>query len=219
MNAQGPTGPGTNPTVVLDPVVVRFVADGSEGATRHDGPPDPASGREALERLQGHAVPRPPADERWIAVPVAGGREVPVRVVRPPDTTGALPVVLFLHGGGWVFGSARTHDRLVRELATRSRAAVVVPEYSRAPEARYPVALEESLDVVRWIRRTGAAHGLDGERLAVAGDSAGGNLAAALTLLLGGEPGPRPRALALFYPSPTRPRRLRRSRRSRTVRA
>ncbi|MYT20631.1 alpha/beta hydrolase fold domain-containing protein, partial [Streptomyces sp. SID7760] len=84
---------------------------------------------------------------------------------------------------GWVFGNAHTHDRLVRELATGVNAAVVFPEYDLSPEARYPIALEQNYAVARWITAEGCAHGLDRSRVAVAGDSVGGNMSAALTLL------------------------------------
>jgi acetyl esterase/lipase len=108
---------------------------------------------------------------------------VPVRIVKPAGAQGPLPVVLYVHGAGWVFGDAHTPDRLVRDLAIGADAAVVFPEYDRSPEARYPVALEESYAVARWIVAEGAARGLDASRLAVAGDSVGGNMSAALTLL------------------------------------
>jgi acetyl esterase/lipase len=88
-----------------------------------------------------------------------------------------------MHGGGWVLGNAGTHDRLVRELAVGAGAALAFVEYDRSPEARYPVAIEQGYATARWITTEGAAHGLDATRLAVAGDSVGGNMTAALTLL------------------------------------
>ena len=88
-----------------------------------------------------------------------------------------------MHGGGWVLGNAATHDRLVRELAVGADAAVVFVEYDRSPEARYPVAIEQGYAVARWIVREGDVHQLDYERLAVAGDSVGGGMTAALTLM------------------------------------
>ena len=88
-----------------------------------------------------------------------------------------------MHGGGWVLGNAGTHDRLVRELAVGTNAALVFVEYDRSPEARYPVAIEQASTTARWIVQTGHTQGLDGSRLAVAGDSVGGNMTAALTLL------------------------------------
>ncbi|GAA4605388.1 hypothetical protein GCM10023195_18660 [Actinoallomurus liliacearum] len=94
-----------------------------------------------------------------------------------------MPAVLYVHGGGWVLGGAGTHDRLVRELATGVRAAVVFVEYDRSPEARYAVAIEQAYAMAQWITRHGADEGLDPSRLAVAGDSVGGNMTAALTIM------------------------------------
>lgn len=103
---------------------------------------------------------------------------------RPPrGATGPLPVILYIHGAGWVFGNAHTHDRLVRELAVGTRAAVVFPEYDLSPEARYPVAIEQNYSVAQWVAREGHHKDLDGTRIAVAGDSVGGNMSAALTLM------------------------------------
>jgi acetyl esterase len=111
-----------------------------------------------------------------------------------------LPVVLYIHGAGWVFGDAHTHDRLVRELAVGVGAAVVFPEYDRSPEARYPVAIEQSYAVAQWIVEEGASQGLDAARFAVAGDSVGGNMSAALTLMAKERGGPTLAAQVLFYP-------------------
>jgi acetyl esterase/lipase len=108
---------------------------------------------------------------------------VRVRIVRPPDAVGTPPVILYMHGGGWVLGNADTHDRLVRELAVGTGAAVVFVEYARSPEARYPVAIEQGYATAQWIVREGAANQLDPNRIAVAGDSVGGNMTAALTLM------------------------------------
>jgi acetyl esterase/lipase len=108
---------------------------------------------------------------------------VKARIVKPADSTGTLPVVIYIHGAGWVFGNAHTHDRLVRELAVGAHAAVVFPEYDLSPEARYPVAIEQNYTVARWVATEGASKGLDATRVAVAGDSVGGNMAAALTLM------------------------------------
>jgi acetyl esterase len=107
---------------------------------------------------------------------------------------------VYFHGAGWVFGSKKTHDRLMRELAVGAGAAVVFPEYRLSPEAKYPTALEECYSVVKWVAECGRAHGLDAERLAVAGDSVGGNLAAAVTLLSKERGRPDVRHQLLFYP-------------------
>ncbi|MEV0136412.1 alpha/beta hydrolase fold domain-containing protein [Dactylosporangium sp. NPDC050688] len=103
--------------------------------------------------------------------------------MRPQGVTGTLPVVLYVHGGGWVLGNASTHDRLVREISVGVGAAVVFVEYTPAPDAHYPVAIEQIYAAARWIVADGASYGLDASRLAIAGDSVGGNMTAAVTLM------------------------------------
>jgi acetyl esterase/lipase len=109
-------------------------------------------------------------------------------------------VILYMHGGGWVLGNAGTHDRLVRELAVGARAAVVFVEYDRSPEARYPVAIEQGYATAQWITREGASNGLDPERIAVAGDSVGGNMTAALALMASGRGDVRFVQQSMYYP-------------------
>lgn len=165
---------------VLDPLC-RAVAQAAAAAPPiHRLGPDAA--RTRFVQQQSRLSELAPVDERWLTVPATVG-DVRVRLVRPRNTSGMLPVVVYMHGGGWVLGDASTHDRLVRELAVGARAAVAFVEYCRAPEAVYPVALEQGYAAARWL--TGMGHGVDvdGTRMAVAGDSAGGNLAAALTHL------------------------------------
>jgi len=142
----------------------------------------PDGARKVLDDIQAAPVAQPDVDETWMTVPAEVG-DVPVRIVTPVGATGVLPAVLYVHGGGWVLGNAGTHDRLVRELAVGAKAAVVFVEYDRSPEARYPVAVEQAYATARWIVRDGSTQGLDASRLAVAGDSVGGNMAAAVTLL------------------------------------
>jgi acetyl esterase len=138
--------------------------------------------RELLDDLQAGPVQKLPVDEEWVTVPAAVG-DVRVRVIKPQASDGNLPVILYLHGGGWVLGNAGTHDRLVRELAVGSGAALAFVEYSRSPEVRYPVAIEQAYATAGWLVREGAERGLDGTRIAVAGDSVGGNMATVLTLI------------------------------------
>jgi acetyl esterase/lipase len=142
----------------------------------------PDEARKVLDDLQAQPVPQPDVDERWVTVPAHVG-DVRVRVVTPVGATGPLPVVVYLHGGGWVLGNAGTHDRLVRDLVTGADVAVAFVEYDRSPEAQYPVAIEQGYATARWITEHGAELGLDPARLAVAGDSVGGNMAAALAIL------------------------------------
>jgi acetyl esterase len=144
----------------------------------------PAEARKVLDDVQAAPIDKLPVDERWITVPADVG-DVQVRIVHPAGAEGTLPAILYMHGGGWVLGNADTHDRLVRELAVGARAAVVFVEYDRSPEARYPVAIEQGYATAQWIAREGAANGLDPERIAVAGDSVGGGMTAALALMAG----------------------------------
>ncbi|MFJ3212019.1 alpha/beta hydrolase [Streptomyces flaveolus] len=143
----------------------------------------PAEGRKAVDEVQSGEIAKPDVEEEWITVSGGPTGSVRARIVKPAGADGTLPVVLYIHGAGWVFGNAHTHDRLVRELAVGAGAAVVFPEYDLSPEARYPVAIEQNYAVARWVVTQGATKGLDGTRLAVAGDSVGGNMTAALTLM------------------------------------
>ncbi|GII58561.1 esterase [Planotetraspora thailandica] len=142
----------------------------------------PERARKVLDDIQAAPIDKPDVQEKWITVPAKVG-EVRVRILKPVGVEDQLPVVLYVHGGGWILGDAGTHDRLVRELAVGVNAAVVFVEYDRSPEARYPVAIEQAYATAQWISRHGASEGLDSSRLAVAGDSVGGNMTAALAIL------------------------------------
>ncbi|MFA1547899.1 alpha/beta hydrolase [Actinomadura chokoriensis] len=159
----------------------------------------PAGARKVLDGIQAVPVGMPEVADGWITVPADAG-DVRVRIVKPAGTTGTLPAVLYMHGGGWVLGNAGTHDRLVRELATGANAAVVFVEYDRSPEARYPVAIEQGYATAQWITRHGADEGLDASRLAVAGDSVGGNMTAALTIMAKRRGDVRFAHQSLYYP-------------------
>ncbi|GLY67953.1 alpha/beta hydrolase [Amycolatopsis taiwanensis] len=160
----------------------------------------PAEGRKTVDEVQSGEVAKPDVDEEWVTVSGGPTGSVRVRVVKPAGTTGALPVILYIHGAGWVFGNAHTHDRLVRELAVGADAAVVFPEYALSPESRYPVAIEQNWTVAQWIVTEGVTRGLDAARLAVAGDSVGGNMSAALTLMAKERGGVPLAYQVLFYP-------------------
>jgi acetyl esterase len=159
-------------------------------------------GRLALEEAQSRAlVDRQVVDIEDLKVKDGPSGEIWVRILRPQSAPGcALPAIVYLHGPGWVSGSPRTHDRLARELAVGAQAAVVFPSYSRSPEAKYPTAIEECYSVVKWVAECGNERGLDPLRIAVAGDGAGGNLAAAVTILARERGGPSLRLQLLFYP-------------------
>ncbi|MFF7391097.1 alpha/beta hydrolase [Streptomyces scabiei] len=166
---------------VLEPAAAAFAEATANPPFLFELPP--AEGRKAVDEVQSGEIVKPEIDEEWITVSGGPTGSVRARIVRPAGAEGVLPVILYIHGAGWVFGNAHTHDRLVRELAVGAGAAVVFPEYDLSPEARYPVAIEQNYAVAKWVVEQGSSKDLDGARLAVAGDSVGGNMTAALTLM------------------------------------
>jgi acetyl esterase len=169
------------------------------------GPPinelSPREAREALRSIQRSVPVRPPpaAVEEGV---IAGGPtgEVEVRIVRPERPRTGLPLLLHCHGGGWILGDADTHERLDRELASETGAVVVFVGFTPAPEAHYPVQNEQAYTVLAWAAAHGAEVGGDPARIALVGDSVGGNMVAALTLMAKERGGPPIRAQTLFYP-------------------
>ncbi|AUI62990.1 alpha/beta hydrolase [Amycolatopsis sp. BJA-103] len=179
--------------LVLEPAAQAFVEATATPPFLFQLPPE--EGRKAVDEVQGGEVELPAADVETTHVD-----GVEVRIVRPPGATGPLPVIVYIHGAGWVFGNFHTHERLVRELAVGTGAAVVFPEYDRSPEARYPVAIEQNYAVAKWVAEHGAENGLDSTKIAIAGDSVGGNMTAALTLLAKQRGDVTFRQQVLFYP-------------------
>ncbi|MFJ4653339.1 alpha/beta hydrolase [Nocardia sp. NPDC088792] len=184
--------------ISLEPAAQEFVDATSEPPFLYQLSPE--EGRKTVDGVQDSPIFKPEIDEEWITVEGGPTGSVRVRIVKPRGATGVLPVIVYTHGAGWVFGDAHTHDRLVRDLAVGAGAAVVFPEYDRSPEVRYPVANEQSYRVVQWVTTDGAAKGLDGTRIAIAGDSVGGNMAIALTLMAKERGDVSFRRQVLFYP-------------------
>ncbi|HWK43598.1 MAG TPA: alpha/beta hydrolase [Stellaceae bacterium] len=168
------------------------------------GPPiytlSPADARNVLAGAQAGKGTKLPADIKDMTIPAGPTGQIRLRIVRPAGISGALPVVLYFHGGGWVLGDKNTHDRLIRELARGARAAIVFVDYDRSPEAQYPVPIEEAYAATKYVADHAAQFGVDPSRLAVAGDSVGGNMAAAVTLMAKDRAGPAIRFQVLFYP-------------------
>ena len=183
--------------VVLEPASQAFVEATAEPPFLYEL--TPAEARAVLDDVQAAPIDKLPVQERWVTVPADVG-DVPVRIVRPADAEGTLPVVLYMHGGGWVLGNADTHDRLIRELAVGTGAAVAFVEYDRSREAHYPVAIEQGYATAQWIVREGAANQLDLERIAVAGDSVGGGMTAALALMANERGDVRFVQQSMYYP-------------------
>lgn len=170
----------------LDSDIRRFVARLADDYARHP----PIGTSDILDRRRIAANVRAPwsAGGPQMARTVetsasAEGIDVRVRLHYPSVAEG-LPVLVYAHGGGWVLFDLDTHDRLMREYAARTGAVVVGVDYSRSPEARFPVALDEMVAVVRWLRSEAGSLGLDAARIAVGGDSAGANLALSACLKL-----------------------------------
>jgi acetyl esterase len=168
-------------------------------------PPDypslsPARQRQLYRELcRAFDRPRPPdliVTDRAIA---ADGRDVPIRVYRP-RTQGPLAGLVYLHGGGWVLGDLDSHDGVTAELAAKAGIALIAVDYRLAPEHPFPAAFEDCAAVLDAVLAAPAAFGIDAARLAVGGDSAGGNLAAALCLRARASGNPMPRAQVLVYP-------------------
>lgn len=170
-----------------------------ERLIREGGKPLPQLSVEAARQYMRDSQSTP-LEHVSVAIEIVEAVGITLTIVRPAAMDGILPAVLYLHGGGWVLGGIETHARIVREVALRANAAVVFPHYALSPEARFPVALEQCYAAARWVESHGAEHRIDGSRIALAGDSAGGNLAAAVALMAVQRGGPALRLQALMCP-------------------
>jgi acetyl esterase len=168
------------------------------------GPPlytmTPEAARKVLNDIQAAPVALAPAEEREVTLPVGPTGKTKVKVIRPADVKGVTPVVMYFHGGGWILGNEATHDRLVRELANKAHATVVFVEYTPSPEARYPVAIEQDYAATKYVAEHAADFDVDPSRLAIAGDSVGGNMVAVVAQMAKERHGPAIRFQAMFYP-------------------
>ncbi|HEX9825383.1 MAG TPA: alpha/beta hydrolase [Flavobacteriaceae bacterium] len=128
------------------------------------------------------------------------GLSVKIYVVRPKGNQTQLPAFMFFHGGGWVIGDFKTHKRFVRDLVVYSGMASVFVEYSLSPEVKYPTAINEAYAATKWVAKNGADINIDGSKLAVVGNSAGGNIAAAVALMSKDKNGPKIKFQVLLWP-------------------
>ena len=128
------------------------------------------------------------------------GTELKLHIVKPAGAATKLPVFMFFHGGGWVLGDYPTHERLVRDLVVESGAMAVFPDYTRSPEAQYPTAIHQAYAATQWVSEHGGDIGADGQKLAVVGNSVGGNMAAVVSLMAKDKGGPRITFQALLWP-------------------
>lgn len=128
------------------------------------------------------------------------GQPIKLNIVKPVNAKGTLPVFMFFHGGGWVLGDFPTHQRMVRDLVVESGAAAVFVNYTPSPEAHYPVAINQAYAATKWVAEHGNEIGVDGKRLAVAGNSVGGNMATVVALMAKDKKGPKIKLQVLFWP-------------------
>jgi acetyl esterase len=185
----------------IDPKIRLFI----ETLNAKGGPPiytlSPADARKVLENMQSQPVKKPDAKIEDLTIPGGPTKEISIRIVRPANYAGgALPVVMYFHGGGWILGSKNTHDRLIREIANGANVALVFVNYTPSPEAKYPVPIEQAYAATKYIAENGRKMNLDSSRLAVVGDSVGGNMATVVAMLAKQRGGPRITYQALFYP-------------------
>ncbi|XP_024392610.1 uncharacterized protein [Physcomitrium patens] len=170
--------------------------------SKQGGPPiytlAPKDARAVLSGAQAGYVEKLSADVEDRTIPFK--HPVSVRIVRPSGNKSKLPVAMYFHGGGWVLGGVDTHDRLVRSIANGANCAVVFVNYSPSPEAQYPIPIEEAFAATKWVAENGNAIGVDSSKLAVCGDSVGGNMSIAVTIMCKERGGPKLCFQCLFYP-------------------
>jgi len=158
----------------------------------------PADARQVLAGAQkGAKLPAADVSDKVIDI---DGEKIKLHIVRPAGAKGTLPVFMFFHGGGWVLGDFPTHERLVRDLVVNSGAAAVFVDYTPSPEAGYGVAIKQAYGATKWVAKNGKEINVDGSRLAVAGNSVGGNMAAVVALMAKEQGQPKLRAQVLLWP-------------------
>ncbi|WP_346320104.1 alpha/beta hydrolase [Chitinophaga sp. YIM B06452] len=128
------------------------------------------------------------------------GYNIKLHIMKPEGATGTLPVFMFIHGGGWILGDFPTHQRLMRDLVVLSGYASVFVNYTRTPDAPYPLAIHEIYAATKWVAENGQEIGVDGKNLAIAGNSVGGNMSAVTTLLAKERGGPEIKFQLLMWP-------------------
>ncbi len=167
--------------------LVQSVTDFLEVLSKNGGKPlyelTPQKARQVLLQVQGAAKDETETVSEETFVALDNGRKMRVLIVRPSGLSDALPVIFYIHGGGWVMGDDITHARLVRELAVQTSAAVVFPVYEPSPEAQFPQTVLDLFNVLNYMVEYGAKYNLDTSKLIVAGDSVGGNMATVMTLM------------------------------------
>ena len=160
----------------------------------------PADARNVLVGAQASVklnLPKADVSQKTI---VADGQKINLTIVRPAGVKGTLPAFMFFHGGGWVLGDYQTHERLIRDLVAGSGAVAVYVDYTRSPEAGYGVAINQAYAATKWVAEHGKEINVDGKRLAVTGNSVGGNMAAVVALMAKDKGEPKLRFQLLLWP-------------------
>jgi len=161
----------------------------------------PEDARQVLRSIQASVpVELAPAEIEDRSIQGGPTGAINIRIIRPSNANAALPMIFHTHGGGWILGDKDTHERLYRELTNAAQAVVVFVDYTPAPDAQYPVQIEQAYAALEWALAHPDEIGIDPRRAALFGDSVGGNMAAALTLLAKERRGPKLAAQVLFYP-------------------
>ena len=158
----------------------------------------PQEARQVLIGAQkGVALPSAQVAEKIITV---NGQSIKLKIVKPDNAAGTLPVFMFFHGGGWVLGDFPTHERLIRDLVRSSGAAAVYVDYTPSPEAHFPVAINQAYEATKWVAEHGQEIGVDGSRLGLVGNSVGGNMVASVALQAKQFNGPKIRYNVMLWP-------------------
>lgn len=160
----------------------------------------PEEARQFLLELQKETHRNIPAEVRDIDVFTDLTGSVSVRLIRPENSNETLPVILYFHGGGWILGDKETHDMLIRRLSVGTNSVVVFVNYTRAPEAVYPTQINQGYGVLEYIYQNPEEFGIDSDRIIIAGDSAGGNIATTIALKSLKKGGPKILYQLLLYP-------------------
>ncbi len=184
----------------IDPATKAFLetVNAQKGPKIYEIPVD--KGRAAFTGLQDLAVTKLPVDIEDRELDLGEAGRVEVSIMRPQGNTTKLPVIIYSHGAGWVFGDRQIYDRLLRDLTVGAQAALVYVNFSRSPEAKYPVAIEQIYAVAKYVYANSESFNVDASKFAVAGDSVGGNMTAALTMMAKERGGVKIGTQVLFYP-------------------
>jgi acetyl esterase len=192
------------PAPQINDFVVSDVKTFLDGLNAGSGPPleqlSPREARQVLTDAQNSVPVDLSGIEKSERAIDADGSTLQLHVVKPAGAAPGIPVFMFFHGGGWVLGDFPTHERLVRDLVVESGAAAVFPDYTPSPEARYPTAINQAYAATKWVSEHGAEIGVDGGRLAVVGNSVGGNMTAVVSLMAKDKGSPAIRFQVLMWP-------------------